>query len=235
MHAGAVLQHYLQCKRSGQFDHKMLDLSSFIQEHMTTEELRAFLVKGGGGNSLDFLMKITQLPSRSIQSISIPIRSTAENGFKSLTKHIVDHFSEFKEPALVSKFLIEQKFVNREDDADVCFDYEVDQAKFDEYADSNNRTTRALHSMVLIGVHQENGINGEMGKVWFLLQNCWKGKYFLMVSAEYMASCEATITFVNTHGKVALTEDFAVIEGMYAETVETPEECAESNEVWVEY
>eukprot|EP00978_Attheya_sp_CCMP212_P006325 scaffold14326_cov48-Attheya_sp.AAC.2 len=80
-----------------------------------------------------------------------------------------------------------RKFVEGEDD-DVRFDYEVDEAKFDEYTSSNNRNTRSLHSMVLIGVHQENGSNGEMGK--------------------------------------RLQKTLAVVEGVYAETVDMPEECA---------
>jgi hypothetical protein len=69
-----------------------------------------------------------------------------------------------------------------------------------------------------------------MGKVWFLLQNTWKNKYFRVVSAEYMASCKATISFVHKGVSVALVEKLHVVDSWYAETNCEMEECAESNE-----
>jgi hypothetical protein len=108
---------------------------------------------------------------------------------------------------------------------DTVFDYEVEKGKFDEYAQEiGSKNTHGLHSMVLIGAYKEPS-----GKVWFTLQNTWKGKYIRKVSAEYMASCQAKIWFVPMDHNVSLSENFDLVDAKYAETaVETPEECVDA-------
>eukprot|EP00978_Attheya_sp_CCMP212_P003140 scaffold6461_cov48-Attheya_sp.AAC.7 len=224
MHACAVFQHYLQCKRSGTFDHKILDVTTFMRDHFNNQELKAYFLTGvgGGQNTLDFLKRIVRISPDSMNSYTMMPKSQSETEFDLTTDKVLNHFSQFKEPALVSKFLIEKDFIEGEN---ASFDYEVEERKFDEYATAKSSATRALHSMVLIGAHKEQ----DTGKVWFLLQNCWKGKYICLVSAEYMASCQATITFVVKNHDVALLEEFDSVVGMYVETEETPEECAEES------
>ena len=61
--------------------------------------------------------------------------------------------------------------------------------------------------MALIGAYKELS-----GKVWFTLQNTWKGKYIRKVSAEYMGSCQAKISFVPMHYKVSFSKNFDLID-----------------------
>jgi hypothetical protein len=135
--------------------------------------------------------------------LTIPKQSRCKDGFNSVTDLIVNVFLEHKEPALVSTLLIEEAFCggDEKDKVACCFDYEVEPKKFDEYAKKCNPLANghSMYSMVLIGVHkEENKSKGEMGEVWFLLQNTWKYHYFQVVSAKYMAFCEATISLLYT-------------------------------------
>ena len=77
--------------------------------------------------------------------------------------------------------------------------------------------------MVLIGAHKDENT----GRVWFLLQNFWRGGYFRLVSAEYLASCGAIISFVLLDADVSLTKgDYTTVDAEYAETDIPFEECA---------
>jgi len=49
-----------------------------------------------------------------------------------------------------------------------------------------------MHAMVLVGARNDGG------KQYFLLQNWWKGKQFIEVDADYMESCGATVSFIET-------------------------------------
>eukprot|EP00978_Attheya_sp_CCMP212_P003137 scaffold6461_cov48-Attheya_sp.AAC.4 len=63
-----------------------------------------------------------------MSSCTILRMSKSEITFGMTTDTVLNHFSKFKEPALVSKFLIEQHFIEFEH---VCFDYEVEENTFD--------------------------------------------------------------------------------------------------------
>jgi hypothetical protein len=195
-----------------------------MRDYFTGKEIAAYVFTGvhGGQNALDFLKRIVHIPPESLNSYTMLPKSKSETEFDLTTEKVLNHFSKFKEPALVSKFLIEKNFI---EGANICFDYEVEESKFDEYVTANSRDTRVLHSMVLIGAHKEENT----GKVWFLLQNCWKGKYICLVSAEYMASCQPTITFVMNNHNVALLEELESVDATYVETGGTPEELAEES------
>jgi hypothetical protein len=221
MHAGAILQHYLQCKRTGLKDHKMLDLSTYIRDRMSDEDVAKILVKGGGGSSVSFFSRITGIPIEDLCSISFG-KKKSQNPvfFNNCTSWAWDTYVELREPGLVSDFLIESAFV---DERNSVFDYEVEKAEFSSYARSKNRDVPVKHSMVLIGAHREK----ETGKVWFLLQNFWRDKYFRLVSAEYLASCKAKISFVADDEDVSLKGSHKTVDAMYVETDLEVEECEE--------
>jgi hypothetical protein len=225
MHACVVLQHYVQCKRTGQSDHKMLDLSEFIRKHFNNVELTKFLQTGGGGNSLEFFGRITGIEVSEMRTYKFNKRMS-QSVFQRTADSVLEEFNSTKEPALVSCFRVEKLITTQEAEN---FDYEVEQGKFLEYASRTGRNKPSLHSMVLIGAYSEEG------KVWFLLQNCWKGQSFRLVTAKYLASCAATISFVPPDCDASLTESFDVIDAPFAETsVQTPEECAKREVVEME-
>ena len=223
MHAGAILQHYLQCKRAtGLKNHAMLDLSTYIRESMNKNEVSKYLQKGGGGNSIDFFSRITGIPKKKLISISFPAKKSEDpDSFNFAITYAWGVYAKRREPGLVSGFYIESAFGGEKS----VFDDEADEAEFDSYARSKEpgRTTRIMHSMVLIGAHREE----ETGKVWFLLQNFWHNKYFCIVSAEYLASCYATISFATPHDDVSLKGNHPTVDATYVETELELEECEE--------
>ena len=228
MHAGALLQHYLQCIRTpGMVDQKMLDLSTYIRNCFSNHELTEFLVKGEGGSSVSFFARITGISVRKLLSRSFNARKSEDpDYFNVCTAWALRTFARLREPGLVSGFLIETAFG---DARQSTFDYEVDEQNFYMYAERRGGVKPITHSMVLIGVHHDE----KTGKVWFLLQNFWRNKYFCLVSAEYLASCDAKISFVRQGEDVSLEDGHMTVDAMYVETdldVEEGEELEEDDE-----
>jgi hypothetical protein len=82
-------------------------------------------------------------------------------------------------PALVSNFGVDEDFL----DKTVRHHHGLpDTIKF-----------HGNHAMVLVGICVDDS-----GKVFFLLQNWWKGKQFVEVSREYMIASDASFHFVVT-------------------------------------
>ena len=223
MNASIIFQHYLQCKRTtGPKDHTMLDLSTYIRDSMTNDEVAQYLQKCGSGGSDIFYSGITGIPSRSLISISFAApQSENPDNFNLAITYAWGIYENQREPGLVSGFHIESAFVDEENSV---FDYEVEEAALYSYARSKGRTMPIRHSMVLIGVHR---VEEETGKVWFLLQNFWRNRYFCIVSAEYLASCHATISFVASQDNVSLNGSHPTVDALYVETDLELEECEE--------
>jgi hypothetical protein len=70
------------------------------------------------------------------------------------------------------------------------------------------------HAMVLIGARKTAS-----NEYFFLLQDWWKSRYFVEVSGEYLALCEARIIFY-TGSRLERREDCEdlLYEGTYAES-----------------
>ena len=213
MHAGALWQHYLQCIRTpGLADHKMLDLSTFIRDRFSNHELENFLKNGGGGSSVSFFYRITGIPVDKLSSRSFEVRKSQDpDYFNVCTAWALQTYARLREPGLVSDFRIELDFIEGNKSV---YDVAVAEENFYSYAQLTGRDIPVRHSMVLIGVHRDE----ETGKVWFLLQNFWSNKYFCLVSAEYMASCKARISFVEHGGDVSLKEKYKTVDAMFVET-----------------
>ena len=224
LHAGALWQHYLQCLRTttGRRDHNQLDLSTYIRDCMSDEDVAKILEKG---RIRHFFSRITGIPMSNLQTFWFTARNSQfPTHFNFCTQQSWEAFSRRREPALVSNFKIERAFV---EGTRSVFDYEVDEAEFYKYAHSKNRSEPVKQSMVLIGAHREE----ETGKVWFLLQKFWRNQYFCLVSAEYLASCCATIHFVCRDDEdVSLKGRHATVDAWYVETDLEVEECEELEE-----
>ena len=72
--------------------------------------------------------------------------------------------------------------------------------------------------MVIIGTHKK-----EDGKFTFLLQNWWRKRQLIEVSAEYLSQIGATIVFVKKEVK-EIPEDFPKDSASYMETEDLGEQ-----------
>jgi len=69
-----------------------------------------------------------------------------------------------------------------------------------------------LHAMLLIGTRKTDD-----DEYFFLLQNWWEGRFFVEVSADYLYSSEATISFVE-EDITEIPTAFACTNSPYSET-----------------
>ena len=67
-----------------------------------------------------------------------------------------------------------------------------------------------MHAMALVGARNEGG------KEYFLLQNWWKGKQFVEVDGDYLKSCRATVSFIETR-QTKIPTTFEQTHSVYAE------------------
>jgi hypothetical protein len=225
LHAPVVVQHYLQSlrivrgKAEGEpCNHKMLDISDFLRTKLPREQQKRYVATGTCGiTSLDFFKAITGLESHHLESIQLPMKSESPFLFRKDVDSLLTSYNHLKAPALVSSFRIEQAF----HDFDIL-EGEVEKQNFRAYAASQEKRGLVLHSMVMLGMHKDDSSS----TVWILLQNFWKDRYFRLVSAEYLASCNPTIHFVLSDSiDVSLRNNPPVVDAEYAETALEFEEC----------
>jgi len=84
------------------------------------------------------------------------------------------------------------------------------------------QSEETMHSMVMIGGHED----AETGKVSFLLQNWWEGKYFIEVDSQYLASTCCQIVQVFKSAKVGIKDTFETTDAVYAEGYAPMESCS---------
>ena len=80
-----------------------------------------------------------------------------------------------------------------------------------------------MHSMVLLGFRQENGTGGARGgqvKTFFFIQNWWREKQFVEVSAEYFAVCRPRVYFVVDPPLTKFREGATSNDGVFGESAE---------------
>ena len=174
MHAPAVMQHNLVTLHSGGEHTKMLNVAKYIVELFPADFFKAnpiydHVVCNKGSPSEAFLVKIMGLKRSDTAPTTIIAEYEAESAervAKALKTYGV---------GLVSEFKVEPAFQGK-------------QVSFT--ANALRGEAVGLHAMTLVG-HREND-----GQHLFLLQNWWKEKQFIEVSAEYLAAADARITFV---------------------------------------
>ena len=222
LHAGVVLQHYLNVLRAGVDDHTMMDICGFMRNDLDGLKKKQYIQKGTCGlGSEDFFRQIIGLPKHEFRRVSPYLKSKDPDAhdydvdylFRNLVKD-----NRLQEPALVSCFRIEGNFHKQN-----VFDYEVAENTLLEYAQSKGKKEGEYveHSMVCVGAFKDSA-----SKAWFLLQNFWKGGFFKLVSSEYLASCRPTLGWVARNDSVALVDSFSTVDAPYAETTVHLEECA---------
>ena len=208
MHAVVVLVHYLIALATGTDDHQMVDIAACIRDSFPTAALRDHICSNRGGRSIEMLKTMAGLQDKDLVSYMIPRKSGDEKIFESTTGAVVERFKRSKRPALVSGFKVETAFKNGTNGSVPSFSGEI----------SSVEKPNGRHAMVLVGVRCAPD-NDEA--IYFLLQNWWPGKFLVEVTAEYLASTGATITFVDSDVK-CVPSTFKTIDACFAETDETP-------------
>ena len=61
-------------------------------------------------------------------------------------------------------------------------------------------------------------------RYWFLLQNTHEDQYFKLVTGEYLASCNANISFARAPVDMSLKDTFNFVDGEYSEAAAVLEE-----------
>lgn len=196
MHAPVVLQHYLVSMGSGNHTGaKMIDIAAYVAKYRRGAALVDYLKNNRGGNSEDFASEIF-LGASDEDNFDKRTLVMGKNSLHEACQRITQRLTN--EPALVSRFKVYQNFM----DGDSSF----------LNANFPKKTLLGRHAMVLIG-YRKCVTHG----IVFLLQNWWKGRHFIEVSASYLAACDATVIFVKTE-LTDIPTDFPVIRSVYAET-----------------
>ena len=208
MHAVVVFVHYLVALSTGREDHEMIDIGAYMRDCFSSIALRDQICSNRGGRSIGLLRSMGGLKRRELRSITIPRKSKSEESFKYMVDVVVENFEKDGRPALVSGFRVEGAF--------------KDASILSHSGTVPESAAEDIHAMLLIGARKT-----EDGTVYFLLQNWWSSKFFVEVTAEYLASAEATVTFV-TKEKIVLPRKFKMVDAYFAQTDDTPLESDET-------
>lgn len=121
--------------------------------------------------------------------------------FNNVCAELMDKLRSY--PALVSNFKVSPEFHT----AGVSF----------HGTHNLDANCRGMHAMLLIGARSEVDVRGDV-KYVFLLQNWWAERFFIEVSAEYLYSSEAIISFVEEEVE-EIPNRFACTYSSYSETI----------------
>ncbi|KAL3921435.1 MAG: hypothetical protein SGILL_002748 [Bacillariaceae sp.] len=208
-HAGVTFQHEVaSCRKPrGEKDHKMLDISDFILNHLPAENQKQYILTGVTGLNSFYLTRLFTNTRPHNYARFQPCRKEddAEMHSEDILR-LVNHFRKHKEPGLVSEFKIEDRFFEN-----VVIDGHLDETKYEEYKTASNDDKERLHAMVLVGIYTYDG------RHWFVLQNSHQDGFFKVVDAEYLASCCAIVSFAHKKVDMSLKKDFKIVEGEYVE------------------
>ena len=189
--APIVLQHYLVTCGSGGTEHQMINAGKFIAKEFTARQIFDHLTKEDGGPSQRFAMQIMGLHWNELEVADI-----RENLFLPTTEVLAARLKKYG-VGLVSYMHADSNF---NDGTDKC-----------SYLDDDSNPDGGGHAMVVVG-HRTHA-----GRHIFLLQNWWRNKQLIEVSAEYMAKSKAQVQFV-TKNLEHIPETFPTIEASYAVT-----------------
>lgn len=175
MHASALLQHYVHCKRNQTLsaNHQVLDLSSFIRTSMTHENQKQYIKNG-----------TTDFTSPSF------FRETTGSSLSALTypdaidiKIIYNRFHELHEPILIAFC---RTFRDR---YEPVWEGGFTEQEYETYSQKRleeDGRRPPLHSMVIIGAFKL--VTTESEKFWFLIQNFWSAAWFHLVDGDRLCS-----------------------------------------------
>jgi hypothetical protein len=189
-----VLQHYHVCVHTNSSDHLMVDVDAYVRRNLHKGAMRHHVLQGG--ISQDRLLSFTQLSTKALIRVCVngPVDGI-EDSSVCRVKHCLQQYG----PALVSKFAVFPHFRNST------------LTSFSEV--KSGETLIGYHAMVLVGYREDE----ELKETYFLLQNWWKDRYFIEVSASYLEEVQADVVFVCAK-LTRIPQDLPVINAEYTET-----------------
>lgn len=201
-HACVVLQHYLVSinESNDSTNVGMLDIGKYEGSILKGKALENYLTIPHGGETISHLKKLCDLTAADLNRVDLPTINEKSTSIEISARNIIcDRIMDLLEeqPALVSSFVVMDDFY---DSKDVRFTIPDLECWPDE-----ERT----HAMVLVGMRKSTS-----GEYYFLLQNWWRGRYFIEVSYDYLTFCQPRITFV----KKKLTQISSNVEFISLET-----------------
>jgi hypothetical protein len=204
------------CKAEKGGDLEFVDMYRYFRRIASDEEMTAYLIEGGGGNSFDHLETLTSYASQVRQKIIDKRLFKTKADARGLpTCELVSRLKKHG-PGLVGRFVVENRF------RDLKKDSPDPLLKPETITGQNGKADLTLrHAMVLVGVRM---IDDE----WYvLLQNWWQKMPFVEVSADYLSSSDARLAFI-LDDDVTMPEDFDRCNALYAEA------DLEGNDMWLE-
>jgi hypothetical protein len=109
MHSVITIVHYLCVKRTGNYDHEMLDMSTYMLKEWDRDKLKQYILWPVGGDACHFLQEISGLKDFMLVETKLPYKNHKTHEGEVL--RILEMLKDRKEPALVTKFLTENDFV----------------------------------------------------------------------------------------------------------------------------
>lgn len=182
-HACVVLQHYLvsinevdDSKNVG-----MLDIGKYEGSILFGKALEDYLTSPHGGETIPNLKKLCELDATDLESFTV-LKFDKSSRVQMLARDEIcsDIMKKLEvQPLLVSSFVVMNDFLSTENVSFTIPDLQhwpVEEQR---------------HAMVLVGMRKTKA-----GDYYFLLQNWWRGRYFIEVSYDYFAMCRPEITLV---------------------------------------
>ena len=170
-HAPTVMQHILVTLHSGGEHHEMLNVTKCIVGCFESDMIYQHVVKNKGASSETFLKSIMQLREEDLKRFDLDKNNATIRHVQALG--VAAHLTSCG-VGLVTEFAVNSTFHGKQ------VSFKVD----------DKRKKTGLHAMTLVGYRQDGAHH------MFLLQNWWRNKQFIEVSAEYLAAAGAGITFV---------------------------------------
>jgi hypothetical protein len=189
LHAAIVLQQYLISMRSEAWSVPSLDLTAYRNAHADSDALYKFIMRNAGGVAFEAIQHMTQTsPADWTTPLTLATTRAGDEEHHARVTSIINHLKTLG-PGLVSQFAC--------DDSPAGFVKSTTQVSFGRTdadiidVSAGPKEKRQYHSMVLLGYR----VDSATGRVFFLLQNCWKNRIFVEMSSQYLASSGAKFTF----------------------------------------
>ena len=233
-HACVLHQHYVESFRAPPLqekNHKMLDISSFILNNLSTEKQKLYIEKGTIGMNAHFLLKqFTQTKDHHFRQV---VPSALEDDTEDTEEK---HYSDAKcilnwfktcGPALVSALKVGREFMNGNASGNHVLEGAIDLELYEEFvAGLEGDKDDNWHAMVMIGAYKcQDEADADKDKYWFVLQNTHKDAYFKLVDSVHLASCGAKVFFAGPGTDMSLKPAAVVTEGEYIESSVDLDEC----------
>ena len=197
-----VFEHYLTAIFSQGVITTTYDVGKYEAKELRGEVLEDFLLHGRWSTTLGVLKCVCALGDVDFETILLPSKSVLR------AKQYEDDCE------LISQLVVSRPGIISQMKATHLSGSSVDQIQFNDAPD--NQLDSPRHAMLLIGACKKAD-----GEYYFLVQNWWPSRPFLELSGQYLAQCDAKITFLKPSvTRLERREENEVLlnDALYAET-----------------